>query len=669
MSFERLFESLRDLPVAEIAVDVAQSVMSGKVTTLFSATGSGKTLYQTAKLADLCGEQVLVLVPRRFLAINAAETVAELAGCEVGTCVGYAVGAQSGDRSSYNSDTKLLFATNGYAIASGLIHTAMRIVLDEVHETSMDLSIIRALLHRRIQNGEAVELLEMSATMDERQQAAYWSTIAQTKVFTIDGRTFDCEIRHRPAGRPAEEVMALIEEGRQGILVFRPGVGEVKETAEEIQRLAEAASLSIEVSQIYGDMSYLDRRNATATPQDGVVKVLVGTNVIESGANIPWLDAGVSCGTGKENSVRIETGATYLQLIDLPRWRLQQQEGRVKRFRPGVFVLCAPLSHQERQQASRPEIERLALTDLVMHCSSFGLRTHELTFDYAPNPMMVMEAEQKLQRLGLINEECQLTSAGQFISGLSVGPETGAMLWHARQVGCLGAMLPLCAVIEVGGLRKDFRFGHSLDHASDYLDSLLALRETLVTFGKTRREYMEDHNIGFKRFDAAGDVLRHLERRLEVKADFNLERHIGLLRQCLVASSLDKLFTQVGFRGELASVKNRLTVYRIGQGSVVNYIRPGIFVLGDLRVIKPKDPRKLPFTVVEKVTTFTLDDLKAVAKIRPEILTEERFLDFSVQYTNYMLFGQYLIQQERAHTLEDEYYPPSYGYGSQLRRY
>ena len=659
MSFEKLFDSLGDLPVARIAHEVAASVKAGIVGTLASATGSGKTLYQTAKLADMLDEQVLVLVPRRFLAVNAAETVAELSGYEIGNEVGYAVGSQTGDRSCWSREnTKLVFATYGYALASGLVNTAKNFVLDEVHETSMDLSIIRALLYRRMQNGESIRLLEMSATMDTKLQSGYWNLVAKTEVFEIEGKTFSCDVRHMPAGSVEQEVMSLIAEGRRGILVFRPGVGEVKETAEKISDLVSAAGLNVDVSEIYGEMPYEDRRKATA-PTDKDVKVLVGTNVVESGANITWLDAGVSCGTGKENSVRPATGATYLELIDLPRWRLEQQEGRVKRFRDGVFVLCSPKSFTERERSTRPEIERLALTELVLHCASFGLRSDELTFDYAPNPEKVRSAEEKLQRLGLINEACALTEAGAWIAGLPVGPETGAMLWHASRIGCLPSMLPLAAVIEVGGLRKEFRFTHLKSDSSDYLDGLLAFSEAYEARGKERRKVLEQNNVGYKRFEAASELLRDLSRRIDVPFDFDVEENLSKLRQCIVAGSLDKLFVCIGYRSEVASVKSRYTTYRIGQGSVVPYVSNNQILAGDLRVITPKDRMKTPFTILEKVTLVSLEDLREVAKIRPEILTEEthpgeRFLGSGNDYQYLKLFGLYTIQQAVVHVLEPD---------------
>lgn len=650
MYFDKLLTALADRPVAGIADEVTLSVMSGTVTILSCDTGSGKTLYQSAHLADHIEGQVFVLVPKRLLAMNAAQTVAELSGCAVGTAVGYAVGGQAGDRSYWSNDTKLVFITNGYALASGLINTATTFVLDEVHESSMDLSIIRALLYRRMKNGESIKVLEMSATINASRQAAYWSAVANSSFFEADGKTFDCELRHRPAGRIEEEVMGLIDEGRRGILVFRPGVSEVEETAAAIVKLAEAANISIEVAQIYGEMNYADRSKALAPPKPGSVKVLVGTNVVESGVNIPWFDAGVSCGTGKEKSVRLETGATFLELVQLPQWRLSQQEGRVKRFCAGIFVLCSPKSFTEREKETRPEIERLALTELVMHCAGLGLRTHELTFDYAPNPEKVLEAEVKLQRLGLIDTDCQLTEAGRHVFDLPVGPETGAMLWHAHQIGCLSSALPLAAVIEIGGLRKDNRFGHGLNSTSDHLDALLAFRKAISCHGRERRELLEAYNISFKRFEAASELLWDLERRLSLDADFDFNHLEAELRRVILAGSLERLFSGA-MRGQVASIKSRYLQYSIGQGSVVNgRILPAL-IAGDLRIITPRDTFKSPFTVLEKVTVFEDNDLSAVVSVRPEILVEKRIAQEDWlgrpcgSLAQRLLFGEFFVGQ------------------------
>ncbi|PZP40198.1 MAG: hypothetical protein DI585_01585 [Pseudomonas fluorescens] len=645
----KLFETLGHLPVAEIAPAVAASVLGGTVTVVASATGSGKTLLLPPSLALASDEQIVVLVPRRFLAVNAAETVCDLSGLTVGEEVGFAVGAQSGENSHWSVATKVFYCTYGYAIASGLIHRASTIVLDEVHEASLDMSIVRALLHRRLAAGERVNILEMSATINAAHQAAYWQQVAPVQVMEIDGRTFPCVRRHRPASPIEDEVKTLLEEGRTGILVFRPGRGEVEDTAAAIRKKMGDA---VEVAEIYGELDYQLRKQAVAMP-NGKAKVLVGTNVVESGANIPWLDSGVSCGTAKEISVRPETGATYLGLIDLPRWRLEQQEGRVKRFRDGIFVLCAEKSHDQREAETTPEIKRLPLTELVMHCAGFGIRAEELVFDHAPDRDRILEAEIKLQRLGLIDTQCRLTPAGQWVTNLPVGPETGAMLWYAKETGVLAAALPLAAVIEVDGIRKDFRESHDLNTESDWLDALAAFQMIYdERDAATRKRYMERWNVSYKRFDSARELLHDLKRRFDGEGSVNAKASAEQLKLCLVAGFVTNLFT--GRQMMTPVVSDQRGAYNVGHGSATTaYLYSG-YALGQLRTIQPRDKTKPSFTILEKVTSVSLEDILKVAAFRPSLVTSEMRRDpvaehpsRMMQVTTHLLFGEFKLGEGR----------------------
>jgi HrpA-like RNA helicase len=686
--FERLYVALSQLPVADIADDVSKSVTEGFVVVVSSATGSGKTLYTTCKLADEAGEQVVVCVPRRYLAENAAEIICELSGLTLGEEVGYAVGKQSGEQSRMSARTRLLFVTYGYAISSGLVNRAKYIINDEVHEASMDMSIVRALLHRRLKNCEDVKLMEMSATIDPIKQAGYYNDQVPTKIYQIDGRTFPCEYLEVPVGggiilqdegeEPdpeeaihdfaemkalesateavvAQQVVNLIaDRGRKGVLVFRPGVGEVEATAEAIKQLAkralrkqmkalrlkikkenneilqeeldalldkartESPLSSVEIATIYGEMDYATRKAAVAPPQDGHVKVLVGTNVVESGVNISWLDGGVTCGTGKQMVVR-ESGALSLELVALSKWRVQQQEGRVKRFCPGIFVLCSDVPFDSRMEQTSPEIDRLPLTELVMHCASFGIRADELTFDYSPDGEKIKEAEKKLQALGLIDQAYCLTASGKWVTKLPVSSETGAMLWHAKRIGVLGAAVVLACVMEVGGVRKDYRFEHNYSHTGDWFDEMIAFDNAMEAKGGAERNaLMEERNISYKRFIAAKEFESDLVDRLEgedFSASWDDEGMESHLRQCLIAGYVNQLFS---FRTEMAYTVNNAG-YRIGNSSVVKFVETP-FLLGSLRKITPRNGNS-PFTILEKVTMISLDDVMAFAQFRPELLS------------------------------------------------
>jgi len=333
-----------------------------------------------------------------------------------------------------------------------------------------------------------------------------------------------------------------------------------------------------------------------------------------------------------------------LDLVNLPQWRLTQQLGRCNRFRAGIFVLASHTPWELRELETTPEIKRLPATQLVMHCASFGIHPEELTFDYPLEEGKLKEGITRLMRLGLISAECKLTEAGKFVSRLPVSFETGAMLWHAKQTSVLGAALKLAAVMETDGIRKDFRFSHHCDTSSDWLDGLKAFTLALTVDRKadynSRKQLFEAKNIGFKRLEAAKSLYRKLLRSFPEQ----LVRATSIatdeqLRQCILVGSLDKLF-KYGYGDTLSPVvsENMFTCYRIGNGSVVNSVRE--FAVGNLRTIKPKNGGR-SFTVVEKITRISKEDLMAFAALRPEIFR----LEEDECFTSVYLFNDYLVEE------------------------
>ena len=620
MTFEKLHETLKDLPVATVAQDLVNSVQAGKVAVLTSDTGSGKTLYANTLLADQTDGQVVVLVPRRFLATNAAETVAELAGVDLGKEVGFAVGRQSGDKSQFSDDTKLLFATYGYAISSGLLMNAKTIVADEVHEAGIDTSLARAILHRRMETDPTLRVVEMSATIDATKQAGYWQDRGETSIHQADGKTFPCENRFiNPREKSlAQTTIDLIQnDGRKGIAVFKPGKQECEDEANAIRALAGQNGIEIEVSTIYGEMDSQQRRAATRAPKEGVPKVIIGTNVIESGVNIAWLDAGISDGTGKILHYNQRTGAKALKLEDLPQWRITQQEGRVKRFQPGIFVLHSATAFNERPERTIPEIERAPLTELVMHCAALKLNPEELKFDSDIDRQKLINARKNLERLGLITNEYALTEAGQYVSNLPVGPETGAMLWEAKKQGKLADALELAAVMEVGGLRANFKTSHNFDSTSDMLDSLKAFREFRLSH--QNRDVGNQRNISWKRFNEAKELLSDLRRRHNnTELDANNQASDDDLRILMLAGGLGRLM-QASF-GSYRDLARNQGAYQMGRFSTVGGGTP--FVIADLREIPTRGGS---FTVLESATAVPPELLVQFAAERKDVFSEPSF--------------------------------------------
>lgn len=651
--FAKLREKLAGLPVTSIANDALDSFLKGQATIVNASTGSGKTLYLSSLIADDADlqetdGQVVVLVPRRMLAINAAKTVAELSGLPLGEEVGFAVGSRGGQQSANSKDTKLLFATYGYAISSGLIKRAKSVVLDESHETGADITLARAILHERLISEKDMNVMEMSATIDAEKQAAYWSDVVNTSIHHTEGKAFDCERRHvRPDESTIEELtLDLIRsDGRKGIAIFRPGKREVESTAEKIRECAEQAGIDIEVSTIYGEKKSGERVNALKAPEGDRPKVLVGTPVIESGMNLPWLDAGISDGTCK-TPVYSDAGVRSLELDELPQWRLIQQEGRVKRFKPGIFVLHADKGFDERTLVASNEIKKNELLNMAWQAACLGYNPKDLTYDVRIDPEEIIKAHDALQRYGLIDEDWYLTDASRYTKKLPVSPGIAAMIWEAKQLGVLEDGIKLAAAIEVGGIRENpykMHFPISEEEQeyapqSDVLDSLRAYqeyRDGLITNPFT-------YNIDIDRLHDMEEIIADVTDRCS-EDDLAQGKRASQsdLRQLILSAGLASLM-EYGAKGKIITkqkirhlgqkrlIENEQEI--VGYGNVVSDTGVNMlnsaslagktprFVVGNIR--KASGSKK---SLIEEATDITTQDLLTYVIRHPDAVQDKSF--------------------------------------------
>lgn len=619
--FAKAIEKLKDLPVANVAGDVVESVKNGKVSILTAETGSGKTLLANSMLADAVDEQVVVLVPRRFLAINAAEAIADLAEVELGEEVGFAVGQQAGDQSKFSPNTKLLFATYGYALSSGLLETANVIVADEVHEAGVDTSLARALLHERLQHDPKLKVAEMSATLNAEKQAGFWQDIKPTAIHHADGKAFPCENRYvHPKQRSVEHTaLDLIQnEGRKGIAIFRPGVGEVEGTVEKLRELCQKNGLTnVEVEGIYGDMDMEEREQATRPPAEGNVKIIVGTNVIESGVNIKWLDTGISDGKGKVPYYR-DTGAEALVLEDLPQWRIVQQEGRVKRFTDGIFVLNSDTEMEGRPQQQTPEIERIALNRLVMHAARYGINPLELKYDGNVDKNRLKDAKEDLKRLDLLTDDWTLTDKGEAVTDLPLGPEAGTMVVTAP-ADIRDDVMELAAIVEVGGLRADYKEGHGMDLDSDIFDGLKAFH---VLGEEATEQECEGMNVSWKRYKEVKGLIEDMHRRQDKAQQAEVPQRSasrGELTLALLQGSVNRMFEDRGMYCDM--VRDNMDFEPANSSSVHN--NNDRFAVGHLREIPSKTGDAM--VLVQNITKVSKEALCQLAASREGVFTDMEF--------------------------------------------
>jgi HrpA-like RNA helicase len=641
--FDKLFQTLNHLPVMAIAPSVADHFVNQLIPVVTSEVASGKTMLVPAHCAALLADDpvdkvVYVLEPTRFLANNAAESLRSILGPEGETLIGCINSSRSDDDSIKHANNRVIFTTVGYALSSGILKTKSNFIIDEAHETSISLSLAKSYLKHRRNQGDIINFAIMSATIDVTNELEYWGDDAIQ--FETSGSAFPVEFKHMPAATLAEAALELVRDhGRTGILVFVSGVEEIEEAVSAISLSFGIHGIDFEIDGIHGN-STQDVRKRVSRPRQKAVKIAVGTNVLESGVSLPWVNAGISSGDTK--IMHAKGNVRKLTKEELPRWRVEQQMGRVARFEPGVFVLAHRTPLQARPDMSAPDIVRLPLTELVMQCTNFpDIHIHDLEFTKreSPKPEDVTHAIKTLVDYGLIEElsdgQIVLTTDGKMIQPLPLSYQAAAAYCEAVRIDKVAQFLPFIAMMDIGDMRHVFKYPMQGGVAgeSDVFFQLQVLTRYFSDWKSLKYRQLIDlcemYNVSQKKLKEFDLLLSDLEKKLEVRSDFTPY-------EMDLTGTIDKEFhrcmKQVSFRALTSdsypyshigrTVKIPVTAVSggiFGSASISNSTTVSIsydddvpLCGGNVRVITPKSGR--PFAVLEMVTLFTKEDLKHLIK-------------------------------------------------------
>jgi ATP-dependent RNA helicase DHX57 len=185
-----------NLPAFSKRQEAIASLSSSKVLVISGATGCGKStqipqyiLENATSSGNGASCNVIITQPRRISAVGLASRVASERGEAVGQTVGYSVRLDS----KQSKRTRLLFCTTGILLRRLLSDSALsgtsHVVLDEVHERSIESDLLLLLLRDLLVSGKNPELkvVLMSATADADLFANYFNQMLCANGGSIGG--------------------------------------------------------------------------------------------------------------------------------------------------------------------------------------------------------------------------------------------------------------------------------------------------------------------------------------------------------------------------------------------------------------------------------------------------------------------------------------------------
>ena len=422
------------LPIEGVIEDVRSALRDGHTAVLTAEPGAGKTTVVPLRLLDepWATGKILVLEPRRVAARAVARRMAEMLGESVGDTVGY----RTRDDRRVGPNTRVEVITEGILTrrlqTDASLPGVSAVLFDEFHERSVHADLGLALtLDARDTICPDLRLLVMSATIDADAVAKLIGGDDQpAPVVSCPGRTHPIDIRWRPRkGRDKLElsVTTVVEEalGEPGdVLVFLPGVGEIRRTVAEIARRTDAA-----VMPLYGGLPS-DEQDAALRSLPAQRRVVVSTDVAETSLTVDGIGSVVDAGLQRRPQYDPSSGLSKLVTTSHSKASADQRAGRAGRLGPGVaFRLWSKMEHAGRAAHESAEITRIDLASVLLESLAWGVSSpSELRLLDQPSTGAVEEAFAVLDLLGAVDEERKLTADGRAMLKLPLHPRLAAMV-------------------------------------------------------------------------------------------------------------------------------------------------------------------------------------------------------------------------------------------------
>ncbi|OGM41547.1 hypothetical protein ABOM_010380 [Aspergillus bombycis] len=495
------------LPAWNIQDAIVRAVNSHQVTIISGETGSGKSTQSVQFILDdmirrdLGGiANIICTQPRRISALGLADRVSDERCTSVGDEVGYVI---RGDSKVKSGATKITFVTTGVLLrriqsgsgadgnVAGSLADVTHIVVDEVHERSLDTDFLLALLRDVLRYRKDIKVILMSATLDAEIFTNYFGGRQNVGLVNIPGRTFpvsdfylddiirDTGFSPELAERDFEEdspqgeeslgkilrnmgmginyelitsivryIDAQLGDRPGGILIFLPGTLEIERCLNAVKRIPNAHPLPLHASLLP-----VEQRRVFLSPPKGKRKVIAATNVAETSITIEDVVAVIDTGRVKETSYDPKDNMVRLQEVWASQAACKQRRGRAGRVRAGAcYKLYTRQAEHKMAPRPDPEIRRVPLEQLCLSVKSMQGINDVATFlantITPPESVAVEGALGFLHRVGALDHD-KLTALGRYLSMIPADLRCAKLMVYGSIFNCIDHCITISAILTV----------------------------------------------------------------------------------------------------------------------------------------------------------------------------------------------------------------------------
>ena len=333
----------KKLPIYEIEESIIEYLHAANKARLIieAPTGSGKSTQLPQILINsgvIKSGEIVVLQPRRVAAKMLARRVASERGSKIGQEIGYQIRFEK----LVSNATKVRFVTEGILIRElisdpSLSHVGV-IVFDEFHERHIYSDVLLALSKKmQDENRPDLKIIVMSATLASSSISKY---LENSQILKSSGKAYPVEIRHLNARVNSQTIVdsvikavktEIIKKDLKGdVLIFLPGVFEIKKTIEKLKLIKQLKECVI--VPLYGELN--PRNQEIALEISDKRKIIVSTNLAETSLTIEGVEIVIDCGLARIPSFDESRGINTLLLKKISIASADQRAGRAGRVCP-----------------------------------------------------------------------------------------------------------------------------------------------------------------------------------------------------------------------------------------------------------------------------------------------------------------------------------------------
>ncbi len=425
---------MHSFPIDSIKDKILSSLDEVDFLIIKSTPGSGKTTRVPLFLKEKYKKKIYVLEPRKLAAKLASTFVARSLGETPGQSVGHIF---KYERVASDS-TQIVFLTEGTFLrilaSDPKLSDCDVIILDEFHERHYYTDVALSFLLKIKETNPNLKIIIMSATINLSELDVLLQGKARTlelneskHALKLDYLPNDTLVLKDPLERKVYNALSLVINRQGHVLIFLPGMFEIKKCEEIIQN-----NFNFEVIILHGEVGGVDITDEYYDLSNK--KIILSTNIAESSVTIPGVRTVIDSGLHKINKLNPITRLPFVELRKISQSSAIQRANRSSREADGVAIrLYSEFDYQGRDQFDTPEINRVDLSELMITTADiFNRGIEDFTFLAPLKESEVLKSKKYLEEIGLF-ENGKPNAAAKRLSRFPFHPRVSKILDEASK--------------------------------------------------------------------------------------------------------------------------------------------------------------------------------------------------------------------------------------------